>query len=76
MTFHVAVDVEVCDSFGACVAAAPQVFDLDDDDLLVVVEEEVTEANRADIEDAVARCPKRALQIVVAEERHIPLRSV
>ncbi|WP_067531279.1 ferredoxin [Nocardia crassostreae] len=57
------VDLDQCEANGICVGIAPDVFDLDDDDVLHIVESEVTEANRADIETAVAQCPKAALKL-------------
>ena len=57
------VDLDQCEANGICVGIAPDVFDLDDDDVLHVVESEVTEANRDDIETAVAQCPKAALKL-------------
>ncbi|MFC9993285.1 ferredoxin [Nocardia sp. NPDC127526] len=57
------VDLDQCEANGICVGIAPDVFDLDDDDVLHIVESEVTEANKADIETAVAQCPKAALKL-------------
>lgn len=46
-----------------CVAEAPDVFDLDDDDTLVVLQE-TPQAELADQVDAAVRaCPKRALSV-------------
>ncbi|MFJ4656572.1 ferredoxin [Nocardia sp. NPDC088792] len=59
----VTVDFDQCEANGICVGIAPDVFELDDDDNLHVHEAEVTEANRADIETAVAQCPKAALKL-------------
>lgn len=62
MKYEILVDFDVCDSFGACVVAAPGVFDLNDDDEVVVLRE-VEEADKPAVEDAVARCPKRAIAL-------------
>jgi ferredoxin len=56
------VDMNLCQSHGECVFAAPDVFDLGDDDVLVW-REEVDEARRADVEQAVQVCPMAAIRI-------------
>ena len=61
---EVSVDWDLCESNGICEAMAPDVFELDDDDLLQVADPTVTEENRERIERAVASCPKSALSIV------------
>ncbi|GAA4802907.1 ferredoxin [Tomitella cavernea] len=63
MKHKVIVDFDICDSYGACVAAAPTVFDLDDEDELVVQQDTIGDDLRAQVTDAVARCPKRAIRI-------------
>jgi ferredoxin len=60
----VVVDLMRCDGNGACVLAAPKVFDLDDHDDLIILQEEPSEEARDSVEAAVAACPKRALLIV------------
>jgi ferredoxin len=63
MQYTVSVDLDVCDSFGICVAAAPTVFDLDEDDQLVVLNHEVDESGYPAVADAATRCPKRAITL-------------
>lgn len=53
----------LCEGNGACVAAAPQIFDIDDDDNLVVLDEAPPADRWASLQDAAARCPKRAILI-------------
>jgi ferredoxin len=60
----VVVDLMRCDGNGACVMAAPLVFDLDENDDLIILQEEPGEVARGPVEAAVAACPKRALHIV------------
>jgi ferredoxin len=57
------VDWMRCEGNGACVAEAPEVFDLNDDDELTVLAEEPPERLRAQLNAAVSACPKRALAV-------------
>lgn len=61
---RVNVDYDLCDSNALCVAAAPDVFEIGDDDLLVVLQVEPPDALRASVESAVEVCPKQAISIV------------
>lgn len=60
----VSVDWDLCESNGVCEALAPDMFELDDDDMLQVEDPGVTDENRSRVERAVAGCPKSALSIV------------
>ena len=60
----VKADFDLCESNAICVGIAPDVFEVDDDDYLQILTEDVTDDNRARIEQAVASCPKAALSIV------------
>ena len=61
---RVEVDFDVCEANALCEATAPDMFFVDDDDLLQVEDPTVTEENRSRVERAVASCPKSALRIV------------
>ena len=56
------VDMNLCQSHGECVIAAPDVFDLGDDDVLVW-KEDVAEERREAVEAAVNACPMMAISI-------------
>jgi len=58
---EVRVDRDLCEANGVCTGIAPEVFDLDDDDELVILQPEPPEEMRERIEQAVASCPKTAL---------------
>lgn len=60
---RVKVSWDRCEGNGLCVTAAPQLFDIDDDDNLVVLDEQPDDGHRAALEAAVWACPKRALAI-------------
>lgn len=54
--------MNLCQSHGNCVTAAPGVFELGDDDLLRW-QEEVDEDRRAELEEAVNVCPMTAIRL-------------
>jgi len=60
---RVEVDFDACESNALCEAMAPDMFFVDDDDMLQVEDPTVTEENRSRVERAVASCPKSALRI-------------
>ncbi|WP_433196275.1 ferredoxin [Nocardia sp. CA-107356] len=59
----VSVDLDQCEANGICVGIAPDVFELDDDDMLHIVVGEVAPDRLDDVRDAVAQCPKAALRL-------------
>lgn len=60
---HVTGDRQVCVGAGQCVLAAPDVFDQDDECLVVVLREEPGEEQREAVEEAVDTCPSGAVHI-------------
>jgi ferredoxin len=60
---RVVVDFDLCESNALCMAAAPEVFEVRDDDLLYVLDENPPEALRERVEAAVRTCPKHAISI-------------
>jgi ferredoxin len=59
----VVVDRDLCQDHGQCVFAAPQVFELDEEGTLVVLQEEVGEDLRDAVEEAADVCPVQAITI-------------
>ena len=59
----VVVDFDLCESNALCMAAAPEVFEVRDDDFLYVLQENPPESLRAKVEEAVRRCPKQAIRL-------------
>ena len=63
----VRADFDLCESNALCESFAPDVFQIDDDDYLQVLDDKVTDENRARIDQAIASCPKAALSLVEDE---------
>jgi ferredoxin len=60
----VIVDPDLCEANALCVASAPEVFELVDDEVVdILIPQPPTELVSA-IQDAVAACPKQALRIL------------
>lgn len=57
------VDWDLCEGHGQCEYAAPDVFTIDDDGQLEVLDETPPEDQRKAVDQAVRRCPVRALAI-------------
>ena len=56
-------DLDSCQGYANCVAAAPDTYDIDDDGVVVLLRERITDAERPAVEDAVRSCPVSALSI-------------
>ncbi|MDA2893718.1 ferredoxin [Mycolicibacterium sp. BiH015] len=63
MTRKIEVDFELCESNGVCMGIIPEVFHLDDDDYLHVLQDEVTPENEEQIKESVRQCPRQAIAI-------------
>jgi ferredoxin len=57
------VDFGLCESNAVCMGISPEVFDLDDQDYLHILQEDVTPENEAQIREAVRQCPRQAISI-------------
>jgi len=64
MTKKIEVDWDLCESNGVCMGIIPEVFRLEDDDTLTVLQEDVTPENEEQVRDAVRQCPRQAISIV------------
>ncbi|MEU3770753.1 ferredoxin [Amycolatopsis keratiniphila] len=60
---EIGVDRSLCEANAICVGFAPEVFDLDDDEELVLASGEVPQDQVERVTQAVASCPKNALLI-------------
>jgi ferredoxin len=59
----VKADLSACQGYANCIVAADDVFDLDDDGVVVLLRTEFPEADRARMQEAVRVCPVSALAI-------------
>ena len=62
-TLRVIVDYELCEANALCMQAVPEVFRVDDDDKLHLLQEQPPESLWANVERAVRLCPKGALKL-------------
>jgi ferredoxin len=61
---RVDADRDACISAGNCVMTAGEVFDQDDDGIVVVLSAEVSADDEAKVREAVKLCPASALRLV------------
>jgi ferredoxin len=54
---------EACQGYANCVDAAPEVYDIDDDGVVVLLKAEISDEERPRIEEAARSCPVSALTI-------------
>ena len=60
---RIEVDRERCVGSGTCEVLAPDVFEVDDEGVLVVHRPQPAAGELDDVEDAVRACPTRALEL-------------
>lgn len=61
---RIEVDWDLCESNAVCMGIAPDVFLLGDDDMLTVLQPEVTPENEELVREAVRQCPRQAISMV------------
>jgi len=59
----VVVNFDLCESNALCMKAAPEVFEVREDDFLYILQENPPEGLRSKVEAAVANCPKQAITL-------------
>lgn len=59
----VKVDMDLCESNALCVALAPHIFEMDDEDYMHIVKEDVSAEDLEVVKRAVAVCPRSALSL-------------
>jgi ferredoxin len=63
MAVEITADRDVCVGAGQCVLAAPELFDQDDDGIVVVTRAGTTADEVAAMRNAALACPSRALTV-------------
>jgi ferredoxin len=63
---NVHVDPRRCEGHGLCIELAPDLFDINDDDLAIVVDELPEEKHAASLKAAAAACPRQAISVTPA----------
>lgn len=59
----VVVDFDLCESNAVCMAIAPEVFEVRDDDFLYILAENPGAELHDKVKEAVERCPKQAISL-------------
>ena len=59
----VVVDFDLCESNAVCMDVAPEIFKVDDDDMLHILIESPGEELRGKLEESVRLCPRQAIPI-------------
>lgn len=60
---NIIVDRTKCSSIGMCEAIAPDIFEIGPDGALAIVQSDIPEDRRADLERACQDCPTQSLSI-------------
>lgn len=63
MALKVVVDFDLCEANARCMEACPEVFKVDDEDLLHILIEHPPASMRAKVEEAARVCPRQAITI-------------
>ena len=58
---EIIVDAELCEGHALCVTAAPDVFEIGDDEKAIVLPVELTDDVLRRVDDAILRCPVQAI---------------
>ena len=54
---------DLCTGHGVCESIRPDIFEVNDEGFAEVMDEGLTEEDRADVEYAVAQCPTQAIKV-------------
>lgn len=60
----ISVDYDLCEANAVCMKLAPEVFKVDDQDNLHILQENPPEALKAKMKEAVRLCPRQALSLL------------
>jgi len=62
-TMKILVDYDLCEANAKCMQVCPEVFEVDDDDNLILHKETVDDSLKAKVEEAIRICPRQALAL-------------
>ena len=60
---RVTANTELCEGYANCVEAAPDIYDIDEDGVVVLLRKEISGDERTRAEEATRSCPVRALAL-------------
>jgi ferredoxin len=61
--YRISAELDVCQGFANCSMNAPDLFDLDENDVVVLLRDEVSDDEFAHADQAVRACPVTALKL-------------
>lgn len=62
---RIQLDVDKCEAFAACIVAAPEVFDFDDEEnIAILLDDSPSTGLREKVKEAVRNCPVRAIELL------------
>ncbi len=64
MGMKVVVDFDLCEANAVCMDNAPEIFRVEEDDTLTILQENPPDSLREKVENAVRLCPKQAISLV------------
>ncbi|WP_299559932.1 ferredoxin [uncultured Mycolicibacterium sp.] len=68
MAEKIVVDFGLCEANAVCMGIIPEVFQVDEQDYLHVLDDRVTPENAERIREAVRQCPRQAIAIEAVDE--------
>jgi ferredoxin len=72
MVLRIVVDPDLCQGHGVCESEAPQLFEVDQDRKVRVLDDAPDEGRRAGLDLAVKYCPTRAISIASDDNDDTP----
>ena len=57
------VDPEKCIGCGLCASIAPEIFEMNDDDLAEAIQDDLTDSQIPEAKDCVEQCPTEAIEV-------------
>lgn len=61
-SLFISVDRDLCEGNAVCIGIAPEMFDLDDDDFAIVIDNPVSDSRRDVVDQVMNECPRAAIR--------------